>query len=139
MRGQDVSAITACKGHTETSGACDATCDPHTKERNRLRSQQERIEEIAYRLHKEGRDDEASDLYSLSSEVWDDAIHVSSPLNGHISLCGKRGRNLVKADEQMPDGWSGCWTCLSLALPEQPGETRSNPESSRSALGKSKT
>jgi hypothetical protein len=106
-----------CEGHTETGEACDATCDPHLKEVRRRIAMQDAVSDLAYRLHKNGAitEEEAMQLYDISEELWDDAIHIASPLDGHVSLCGARGRNLAPLAGERPDGLSGCWTCLQTA------------------------
>lgn len=75
-------------------------------------NRQEQIFAIAYRLHEEGREEESVLLYSFGEAEWDDAIHIASPWNGHMSLCGNKGRNLVPLDGERPGGVEGCWTCL---------------------------
>lgn len=105
----------ACDGHTETGDACNAICDQHKKEMRRHQERQRALIDLAYRLREAG-DIEASDLlYAVGEDEWDDAIHIASPLDGHVSLCGLRGRNLAQLDGEWPDSGSGCWGCLGLA------------------------
>lgn len=105
-------SVQVCDGHTETGEACDGRCDPHHAEMRRLQKQQRAVEDVAYTLYKEGREDEAMVLYSAANEIWDDAIHFASPANGHVSLCGVRGRNLIAIDDRGDVGGARCWSCL---------------------------
>ena len=107
-------SVQVCDGHTDTGEACDGGCDPHRAEMERRIKQQRAVYDIAYRLRQEGREEDSDLLYALGQGIWDDAIHIASPANGHVSLCGERGRNLAPLNER-PDGWAGCWTCLHEA------------------------
>lgn len=80
---------------------------------------------LAYRLHTAGQisEDEAMLLYRKAEEEWDDAIHIASPDDPLVSLCGHRGRNLADLPT-IPDGGSGCWTCIGKALELIPVEAR---------------
>ena len=106
-----------CDGRTAVGEACDSRCDPHIEERNRLIAKQEVLLDIAYRVDKSGvlSEDEVSLLYAEAEAVWDDGIHIASPTNGHLSLCGQRGRNLAPLSGDRPGGGEGCWTCLTMA------------------------
>jgi hypothetical protein len=53
-------------------------------------------------------------LLDKAEEEWDDAIHIASPDDPLVSLCGRRGRNLADLPDR-PDSWSGCWGCLTRA------------------------
>lgn len=106
-----------CEGHTETGASCDATCDPHKEEMRRHIERQDALFALASRLTREGAvtEAEAKILWDAGEAEWDDAIHIASPLDGHTSLCGKRGRNLVSLDGERPDSFGGCWGCLARA------------------------
>ena len=60
-------------------------------------------------------EEETRSLWQAAEGLWDDAIHVAAPWETRESLCGSWGRNLVALDEKLPDGFSGCWTCLMAA------------------------
>jgi hypothetical protein len=72
------------------------------------------LRRIAYDLWKDGREEDALVLCDAANSVWDDAIHIASPQDPTVTLCGNVDRNMV-ALEDRPDGWAGCWSCLTIA------------------------
>lgn len=95
---------------------CACTLETRARLREQHMARADAFSKLAYRLRGEGHitEDEAYLLYRQSESEWDDAIHIASPDNPMLSLCGNLGRNLVDLPER-PDSWGGCWTCLMRA------------------------
>lgn len=105
-------SVQVCDGHTETGEACDGKCDPHHAEMSRLQKQQREVQDIAFSLWQEGREQEAMTLYGYAEGIWDDALHFPSSHDGHLTLCGQRGRNTIAIDDSRDEGGDRCWSCL---------------------------
>ena len=97
---------------TDTHEADD--CCPACIQANR----QEAFSSLVHRIVKSDlmfTEEETRSLWQAAEGLWDDAIHVAAPWEKRSSLCGNWGRNLVSLDEKLPDGLSGCWTCIMAA------------------------
>lgn len=95
---------------------CACTLERRKKATARHIARQEVLSDMWYRMHKSGQlsEEESRLLQQKVEEEWDDAIHIASPDDPLLSLCGSYGRNLMDLPER-PDPWSGCWGCLQRA------------------------
>ncbi len=87
----------------------DARRAEHIKRQDDLRAMWSRLRDA-----KQLSDAESELLIHQVEREWDDAIHIASPDDQLRSLCGQYGRNLCDLPER-PDGWAGCWQCLTNA------------------------
>lgn len=64
-----------------------------------------------------------SQQHSSPSDHYDDAIHLADS-GSDVTLCGQQreGRNVWRTEDPLlPDGASGCWTCLEVELARRTG------------------
>jgi hypothetical protein len=66
---------------------------------------------------RDGMDDNDQDVLIDAANLlsWDDAIHIAAPWDDRVTLCGNWRRNRQSLDEERPDGFGGCWSCLQAA------------------------
>lgn len=111
----DPSTDAAYEARPEPTPYPCAECSPHRANMLRAIKEQYELSAVGYSLSQRGEQEAAMVVYRAAESAWDDAIHISNPADPDRSLCGNLGRNLVLLDGPRPDGWGGCWSCLSRA------------------------
>ena len=98
---------------------CACTLEKRAKARAEHMQRHDALGRLAHDLYTSAAitEDEMYLLYRQAEKEWDDAIHIASPNDPLVSLCGLRGRNLSDLPER-PDSIGGCWTCLIKSEPE---------------------